>query len=103
MKSMTRMVFRLLVGLAFSALWPAMSTEAAPPAAKTVTARDGLTIACEARGRGDTALVFLHGWCGDREYWKRQVEEFAADYQVVTLDQAGHGESGKDRKAWTVA
>jgi len=27
---------------------------------------------------------------------------FAADYKVVTLDQAGHGESGKDRKAWTV-
>jgi pimeloyl-ACP methyl ester carboxylesterase len=27
---------------------------------------------------------------------------FAADYRVVALDQAGHGESGKDRKAWTV-
>src|SRR6201988_345533 len=46
-------------------------------------------------------LVFLHGWCGDREYWKHQVEVFAADYRVVALDQAGHGESGKGRKAWT--
>ena len=26
---------------------------------------------------------------------------FAGDYRVVAIDQAGHGESGKDRKAWT--
>ena len=73
------------------------------PVKKTVKANDGLEIVCEARGKGDTALVFLHGWCGDREYWKHQADAFAADYQVVTLDQAGHGESGKDRKAWTAA
>ena len=67
----------------------------------TIRAPDGLGIVCEARGRGDTALVFLHGMTGDREYWKHQVGPFAADYRVVTLDQAGHGESGKNRKAWT--
>src|SRR5215216_3552700 len=73
------------------------------PVKKTVRADDGLEIVCELRGQGDTALVFLHGWCGDREYWKNQVGPFVADYRVVTLDQAGHGESGKDRKAWTTA
>ena len=75
---------------------------AAEPVKKTVRADDGLNLVCEVRGQGDTALVFLHGWCGDREYWKNQADAFAADYRVVTLDQAGHGESGKDRKAWTV-
>jgi pimeloyl-ACP methyl ester carboxylesterase len=69
---------------------------------ETVLASDGLKIVCEVRGKGDTALVFLHGWCGDREYWKNEVDVFAPDYRVVTLDQAGHGESGKDRKSWTV-
>jgi pimeloyl-ACP methyl ester carboxylesterase len=29
------------------------------------------------------------------------VDVFAADYRVVALDQAGHGESGRGRKAWT--
>jgi sigma-B regulation protein RsbQ len=29
------------------------------------------------------------------------VKVFAADYRVVALDQAGHGESAKGRKAWT--
>ena len=67
-----------------------------------VRAADGLSIVFEARGQGDTALVFLHGMCGDREYWKHQVGVFAADYRVVAIDQAGHGESGKDRKAWSI-
>src|SRR6516225_1632434 len=71
------------------------------PFKKTSRGDDGLEIVGEVRGRGDTALVFLHGSCGDREYWKHQVEVFAADYRVVAIDQAGHGESGKERKAWT--
>jgi pimeloyl-ACP methyl ester carboxylesterase len=76
----------------------------AKPVKRTFRADDGLEIVREVRGQGDTALVFLHGWCGDREYWKHQAPVFAADYRVVALDQAGHGESGKlggGRKAWT--
>jgi pimeloyl-ACP methyl ester carboxylesterase len=73
------------------------------PSKKMVRADDGLDLVCEIRGQGNTALVFLHGWCGDREYWKHQVDVFAPDYRVVTLDQAGHGESGKNRKEWSVS
>ncbi len=69
---------------------------------KTIRAADGVNIACEVRGQGDTAIIFLHGWCGDHEYWKHQVGPLSADYRVITLDQAGHGDSGKDRKKWTV-
>jgi pimeloyl-ACP methyl ester carboxylesterase len=71
------------------------------PMKKTIRAGDGLKLVGEVRGKGDTALVFLHGWCYDREHWKNQVEAFAADYRVVAYDQAGHGESGKDRKEWS--
>src|SRR4029077_10584459 len=73
----------------------------AKPVKKTFRADDGLEIVGEVRGQGDTALIFLHGWGGDREYWKNQVGVFAADYRVVAIDQAGHSESGKGRKAWT--
>jgi pimeloyl-ACP methyl ester carboxylesterase len=75
----------------------------AKPSKQTIRAADGVSIFCETRGKGDTALVFLHGWCGDHEYWKHQVDVFAPDYRVVALDQAGHGESGKDRKSWTAS
>jgi pimeloyl-ACP methyl ester carboxylesterase len=70
---------------------------------ETIRAADGLDIVCEVRGKGEPALVFLHGWCGERAYWKHQADTFAADHRVVTLDQAGHGESGKDRKSWSAS
>ena len=100
------MKFRV-IALVFSIAWLTLVPVTlagegdAKPAKKTVRAEDGTTIVCEIGGKGDTALVFLHGWCGERAYWKHQVDKFAADYRVVTLDQAGHGESGKDRKAWS--
>ena len=83
-------------------LFLASAAAGGEPVKKTIRADDGLELVCEVRGKGDTALVFLHGWCGDREYWKHQADAFANDYRIVTLDQAGHGESGKDRKAWTI-
>src|SRR5262249_40949576 len=73
------------------------------PTKQTLRADDGLSLVCDIRGKGDTALFFLHGWCGDRAYWKHQVDVFAADYRVVALDQAGHGESGKERKRWSAS
>jgi pimeloyl-ACP methyl ester carboxylesterase len=69
----------------------------------TIKAADGNTIAYDVRGQGDTALILLHGWCGDRAFWKHQVDVFAKDYRVVAVDQAGHGLSGKNRKDWTLA
>src|SRR5437763_1233525 len=75
----------------------------ARPTKATIKADDGLSLVYEVRGKGDTALVFLHGWCGDRVWWKHQVDAFAGDYRVVAVDQAGHGESGKDRQKWEVA
>ncbi|HEX4614205.1 MAG TPA: alpha/beta hydrolase [Urbifossiella sp.] len=71
------------------------------PEKKTFRAADGVTVVGDVRGQGETTIVFLHGWCGDRAYWKHQVDEFAKGYRVVAIDQAGHGESGKDRRAWS--
>lgn len=92
----------VIAACAFFGSASAGDTPATKAAKKTVPADGGVKLVCEVRGQGDTALVFLHGWCGDREYWKHQADAFAADYRVVTLDQAGHGESGKDRKDWTI-
>ncbi len=63
---------------------------------------DEVSIAYEVRGEGDPALVFVHGWCCDRSYWNEQLPHFAQKYKVVAIDLAGHGESGLDRKEWTM-
>jgi pimeloyl-ACP methyl ester carboxylesterase len=68
----------------------------------TVASADGVPIRYEVRGEGQLALVFVHCWCCDRSYWNEQVDLFAQKYTVVTLDLAGHGESGLDREKWTM-
>lgn len=69
----------------------------------TVAAADGTAIAYEARGRGEPALVFVHGWCCDRWSFHRQLDEFARDHLVVALDLGGHGASGRQRRSdWSL-
>ena len=79
-------------------------------------AADGVPIHYDAYGleiHGKTAptLVFVHGWCCDRTYWRKQIDHFASTtaqlpynvpYNVVALDLAGHGDSGTNRAAWTM-
>ena len=68
-----------------------------------VASADGVAIAYEALGAGAPALVFVHGWSCDRTYWKGQLEPLGRRYHVVAIDLAGHGESGTNRQAWTMA
>ncbi len=64
---------------------------------------DGVDISFTRRGVGETALVFIHGWMCDSTFWEAQVEAFAEEFTVVTVDLAGHGESGLDRSDWTIS
>lgn len=82
---------------------PAAEAGPAPgPSQGVTTAPDGARIAWWRQGSGDTALVFVHGWSCDREFWREQVDAFIDDYTVVTLDLPGHGASGGDRDPWRV-
>jgi pimeloyl-ACP methyl ester carboxylesterase len=63
---------------------------------------DGVQVRYEFRGKGEPTLIFVHGWCCDRTYWSEHLPYFAKKYRVVAIDLAGHGESGFNRKAWTL-
>lgn len=67
-----------------------------------VKSSDGVEIAYSVSGKGEPALIFVHGWGWDQSLWKKQVAKFSSKYKVVTLDLAGHGESGKKRKSFTI-
>lgn len=78
-----------------------------------VSSADGVTVRYDVHGAGPhgagphgagpPALVLVHGWSCDRGYWRHQVPGFAAERTVVTVDLAGHGESGTTgRSAWTM-
>jgi pimeloyl-ACP methyl ester carboxylesterase len=68
----------------------------------TVMSVDDVAIHYEVSGQGTPTLVFVHGFTSNRSYWKEQVAYFARQHQVVTLDLAGHGESGQNRENWTM-
>jgi pimeloyl-ACP methyl ester carboxylesterase len=68
----------------------------------TVSSFDGVPIRYHTEGAGEPALVFVHCWCCDRHLWDTQLPAFAPRHRIVTLDMAGHGESGRGRKEWTI-
>ena len=63
---------------------------------------DSVRIAYNVYGAGKTSLIFIHGWSCDSRYWKNQTNVFSKDYQVITIDIAGHGNSSLSRTNYTM-
>ncbi|MDQ1351696.1 MAG: Alpha/beta fold hydrolase [Acidobacteriota bacterium] len=73
-----------------------------PKVGKAVSA-DGVEIAYTIQGNGETTIVFIHGGFADQSFWGNQVKPFSEKYRIITLDLAGHGNSGKNRVKWNLA
>jgi len=68
----------------------------------TATSPDAVRIHYETTGKGRPALVLVHCWTCDSSFWRDQVARLAKRHQVVTLDLAGHGRSGRTRQDHTM-
>jgi len=63
---------------------------------------DGVPIAYAAYGPvTEPVIVFVHGWCCDSRYWYKQIPYFSRKFRVITIDLAGHGNSGFGRRVYT--
>lgn len=71
-------------------------------AARIVIAPDGTHVQYHVYGSGEPALVFIHGWSCDSNYWREQVPVFKSKYTVVTVDLAGHGGTNANRSDWSM-
>ena len=56
---------------------------------------DGARIHYQSYGKGREALVLIHGWTCNLDYWRDQVPDFAKRNRVIALDLPGHGQSDK--------
>ena len=54
-------------------------------------------------GQGEPAVILVHGWASDANYWNAQLAPLKAHYTVVTVNLAGHGASGSNRSDWSIA
>jgi pimeloyl-ACP methyl ester carboxylesterase len=82
------------------------SPASAPAAAGTgapqiVMSADGVHIEYHVYGHGDPAVILIHGWSCDGNYWSAQLADLKAKYTTVTVDLAGHGASGRNRTDWS--
>jgi pimeloyl-ACP methyl ester carboxylesterase len=84
---------------------PAANDKAEPAegAARIAIAPDGVHVQYRVYGAGEPALVFIHGWSGDSNYWREQIPAFKHKYTVVTVDLAGHGGTDANRGEWSMA
>ena len=94
---MKKLLKLLLVTLLFFIL-----SGCARKGSEQVLSADNVTISYQVQGQGKPAVVFVHGWCCDKRYWKFQVPYFAKRHKVVTIDLAGHGQSGLGRVDYTI-
>lgn len=64
---------------------------------------DSVHIEYQVYGHGEPAIVLVHGWSNNADYWNAQLDVLKARYTVVTLNLAGHGASDRNREAWSMA
>lgn len=63
---------------------------------------DGVHIDYRVWGQGEPAIVLIHGWACDWNYWQAQIDALKSRYTVVALNLAGHGASEKNRSDWSI-
>jgi pimeloyl-ACP methyl ester carboxylesterase len=64
---------------------------------------DNVHIEYRVLGHGEPAVLLVHGWACDANYWNEQLAALGAHYTVVAINLAGHGGSGNNRSEWSIA
>jgi pimeloyl-ACP methyl ester carboxylesterase len=81
----------------------AIAQRATTSAEKSRHARlDGMRVHYKSFGKGREALVLIHGWSCNLEYWRDQVPDFAKRGRVIALDLPGHGLSDKPKIVYSM-
>ena len=66
------------------------------------TSLDGARIHYVNYGKGDEALVLIHGWTCNIDNWRDQFPDFAKRNRVIAIDLPGHGQSDKPQVAYSM-
>jgi pimeloyl-ACP methyl ester carboxylesterase len=66
------------------------------------TTLDGARIHYVNYGKGNEALVLVHGWTQNVDGWRDQMPDFAKRYRVIAIDLPGHGLSDKPQTTYSM-
>jgi pimeloyl-ACP methyl ester carboxylesterase len=62
---------------------------------------EGTRVHYQISGKGDQALVFVHGWTCNADFWRGQTSAFP-NLRVIAIDLPGHGRSDKPHTDYTM-
>jgi pimeloyl-ACP methyl ester carboxylesterase len=97
------LVYRLTATLCLLLI---VATAAAQKPAKSEQSRytslNGTRIHYQNYGKGPEALVLIHGWTCNLDYWRDQIPDFEKRSRVIAIDLPGHGQSDKPQIAYTM-
>ena len=83
---------------------PATSLPPDPGEGPRITlSKDNVHLEYRVYGHGEPAVMLVHGWACDANYWNAQLEPLKSRYTVVALNLAGHGGSESNRSDWSIA
>jgi pimeloyl-ACP methyl ester carboxylesterase len=81
----------------------AIAEKSNPPAGKPHFAKlDGARIHYVNYGKGREALVLIHGWTSNLEFWRDQIPDLAKRNRVIAIDLPGHGLSDKPQITYSM-
>ena len=67
------------------------------------SARSGdLKVHYKSLGEGDTAIVFVHGWCCDHSVWRDQAAALDGKARLLFIDLPGYGKSDRPKADCTM-
>ena len=82
---------------------PAILADTSPPKGKSKYAKlDGARIHYVNYGKGREALVLIHGWTSNLDFWRDQVSDFSKRNRVIAIDLPGHGLSDKPQTTYSM-
>lgn len=53
-------------------------------------------------GKGNDAIVLIHGWTMNGDNWRGQISDLAKQHRVVAIDLPGHGQSDKPQVTYSM-
>jgi len=94
-------LFLFAVALVFT-FTPTTFGQDSQPKDSKFTTLDGAKIHYVNFGKGDEALVLIHGWTCNIDNWRDQFADFAKRNRVIAIDLPGHGKSDKPQVTYSM-
>jgi pimeloyl-ACP methyl ester carboxylesterase len=92
---------RIFLLIAASLLLTAQNSQQAKPDSRFAKL-DTIRVHYHNYGTGNEALVFVHGWTCNLNFWKANIPAFVKQTRVIAIDLPGHGESDKPQTTYSM-